>query len=137
MKVKGNPLEVFQVTGDRLRGGDLIIHECTRLEYINVGPQICNDNSSLSSRLQFSVLKARTWDQSSSRCRFFRILDLRADSRFDTIRRCFLSSMIRWCCSSDSSEVELLLMLADREKSGGVIGRAFWGLLLMFKNLVK
>nr|GMD75390.1 hypothetical protein Iba_chr13bCG0190 [Ipomoea batatas]GMD80400.1 hypothetical protein Iba_chr13eCG1500 [Ipomoea batatas] len=35
-KVKGNPLEVFQVTGDRLRGGDLIIHECTLLEYINV-----------------------------------------------------------------------------------------------------
>nr|GMD77191.1 hypothetical protein Iba_chr13cCG0960 [Ipomoea batatas] len=35
-KVTGNPLEVFQVTADQLRGGALIIHECTWLEYINL-----------------------------------------------------------------------------------------------------
>ncbi|XP_031097434.1 uncharacterized protein LOC116001673 [Ipomoea triloba] len=32
MKVTGNPLEVFQVTADQLRGGALIIQECTLLE---------------------------------------------------------------------------------------------------------
>nr|GMD77675.1 uncharacterized protein LOC109172182 [Ipomoea batatas] len=32
MKVTGNPLEVFQVTADQLRGGALVIQECTLLE---------------------------------------------------------------------------------------------------------
>nr|GMD75391.1 uncharacterized protein LOC109172182 [Ipomoea batatas] len=29
MKMDGNPVEVFEVTGDKLIGGDLIIHKCT------------------------------------------------------------------------------------------------------------
>lgn len=69
----------------------------------------------LSIRLWFSVRRRTTWDQSSSRCLCFRILDLRADSLLEIILRCFLSSMILSCCSSASSEVELLLRLDDCE----------------------
>lgn len=32
MTVDGNPVEVFQVTGDELIGGNLNIHKCTLLE---------------------------------------------------------------------------------------------------------
>ncbi|GER49241.1 mitochondrial import inner membrane translocase [Striga asiatica] len=52
-----------------------------------------------------------TWDQSSSKCFCLRMRDLRADSLFEIILLCLLSFIILSCCSSASSEVELLLRL--------------------------
>lgn len=75
---------------------------------------------SLSMRLWFSVRSRTTWDQSSSRCFCFLILDLRADSLFEIILLCLLSSMILSCCSSASSEVEFVLRLDE-----------YWGVVVL------
>ena len=67
---------------------------------------------SLSIRQLFSLRSLITWDQSSSRCLCFLILDLLADSLFESILLCFLSSTMMmlwwWWCWWSSSEVELL-----------------------------
>jgi len=77
---------------------------------------------SLSSNWWFSFLSQTTCDQSSSSCFCFLIRDRRADSRFDTILRCFLSLIRPRFCSSASSEVELLLMHED----GGLKSWRIW-----------
>lgn len=67
---------------------------------------------SLSSNWWFSILNHITCDQSSSRCLCFLIRDLLADSLFEIILLCFRSLIILLsvCCSSASSDVELLLL---------------------------
>lgn len=55
----------------------------------------------------FTFRSKTTCDQSSSSCFCFLIRDRRADSRFDIIRRRFLSFITLTWCSSASSEVQL------------------------------
>lgn len=64
---------------------------------------------SLSMSWWFSFRSQTTCDHSSSRCFCLRIRERRADSLLDIILLCFLSLIRLSCCSSASSEVELLL----------------------------